>query len=182
VIRRAATARTVPSVVVALTVRAARVEDAGVIARVYNEGIADRNATFETEPRGAADVERWLDAGYPLVVAEADDGAVAGWASAPPYRPARPAYAGVADFSIYVARERRGQGVGRVLLAGLIGECEGRGYWKLLSRVFPENGASLALCRSLGFREVGVYRRHARLDGDWRDVVIVELLLGEAAV
>jgi phosphinothricin acetyltransferase len=182
VIRRVATARTVPSVLVTYTVRPARRDDAAAIALVYNDGIADRNATFETAPRTAADVERWLDAGYPLVVAEAEDGASAGWASAPPYRPARPAYAGVADFSIYVARERRGQGVGRVLLAGLVEECERRGFWKLVSRVFPENEASLALCRSLGFREVGVYRRHARLDGEWRDVVIVERLLGEAAV
>jgi phosphinothricin acetyltransferase len=65
-------------------------------------------------------------------------------------------------------------------LAALIAEAERRGYWKLVSRVFPENEASLALCRSLGFREVGVYRRHGRLDGEWRDVVIVELLLGDA--
>ena len=65
-------------------------------------------------------------------------------------------------------------------MQGLIDECERRGLWKLVSRVFPENEASLALCRSLGFREVGVYRRHAKLDGEWRDVVIVERLLGEA--
>jgi L-amino acid N-acyltransferase YncA len=71
--------------------------------------------------------------------------------------------------------------VGRVTLAALIAEAEGRGYWKLVSRIFPENEGSLALCRSLGFREVGVYRRHAKLDGMWRDVVIVERLLGEAA-
>ena len=103
------------------------------------------------------------------------------WASAPPYRRDRPAYSGVADFSIYVAREARGRRVGLATLAALIDACEGRGYWKLVSRIFPENEASLALCRSLGFREVGVYRRHGKLDGQWRDVVIVERLLGEAA-
>ena len=65
--------------------------------------------------------------------------------------------------------------------SGLIDECERRGLWKLVSRVFPENEASLALCRSLGFRDVGVYRRHAKLDGEWRDVVIVERLLGDAS-
>jgi L-amino acid N-acyltransferase YncA len=59
-----------------------------------------------------------------------------------------------------------------------VAECEARGYWKLVSRVFPENESSRALCRALGFREVGVYRRHAKLDGQWRDCVIVELLLG----
>lgn len=156
--------------------RPATPEDAGPIAQIYNEGIEDRIATFETEPRSAQDVAGWLDAGYPLLVAERD-GEVVGWASAPPYRAHRPAYAGVADFSIYVAREARGEGIGRVLLGALIRECEQRGLWKLVSRVFPENVGSLALCRSLGFREVGVYRRHARLDGEWRDCVIVERLL-----
>jgi phosphinothricin acetyltransferase len=161
-------------------IRAATRTDAAAIARIYNEGIEDRLATFETEPRRAADVERWLDDAFPLLVAE-EDAEVLAWASAPPYRARRAAYAGVADFSIYVARAARGRGVGRVLLEALIAECERRGFWKLVSRVFPENEASLALCRAAGFREVGVYRRHARLDGRWRDCVIVERLLGEAA-
>jgi len=161
--------------------RRATQDDAAAIARIYTEGIEDRLGTFETEPRSADDVLAWIEAGYPLVVAVDEVGEIAAWASAPPYRPHRPAYAGVADFSIYVAREARGRGVGRATLAGLVTEAEGRGYWKLVSRIFPENEASRALCRSLGFREVGTYRRHAKLDGMWRDVVIVELLLGEAA-
>jgi phosphinothricin acetyltransferase len=66
-------------------------------------------------------------------------------------------------------------------MEALVREAESRGFWKLVARIFPENEASLALCRALGFREVGVYRRHAKLDGEWRDVVVVELLLGEAA-
>jgi phosphinothricin acetyltransferase len=82
---------------------------------------------------------------------------------------------------VYVSRPARGLGVGRATLRALIQEAEARGYWKLLSRVFPENEASLALCRSLGFREVGTYRRHAQLDGEWKDCVIVEVLLGPAA-
>jgi L-amino acid N-acyltransferase YncA len=161
--------------------RPARPADADAIARIYNEGIADRIGTFETEPRSAGDVLRWLDAGYPLVVGEDDDGEVVAWASAPPYRAHRPAYSGVGDFSIYVARAARGRGVGRATLGALIEEAEARGYWKLVSRIFPENEASLRLCRSLGFREVGVYCRHGKLDGEWRDCVIVERLLGEAA-
>jgi len=163
-----------------LRTRLARPGDAAAIARIYNEGIEDRVGTFETEPRSPEDVGAWIDAGYPLVVGE-DGGEVVAWASAPPYRAHRRAYAGVADFSIYVARAARGRGAGRKTLAALIAEAEARGYWKLLSRIFPENEASLRLCRSLGFREVGVYRNHAKLDGVWRDVVIVELLLGEAA-
>ena len=162
-----------------MPVRAATRADAAAIARIYNEGIEDRQATFETEPRSADDVLRWLDEDVPLVVAEVD-GDVAAWASAPSYR-SRAAYAGVREFSIYVARDRRGTGLGRPTLQALIDECERRGFWKLVSRVFPENEASLALCRRLGFREVGVYRRHAKLDGRWRDVVIVERLLGAAA-
>jgi phosphinothricin acetyltransferase len=153
--------------------------DAAAIALIYNEGIDERLATFETEPRSAADIEGWLEAGFPLVVVERA-GQVVAWASAPPYRPRRPAYAGVADFSVYVARAARGHGAGRVAVQALLAECERRGYWKLVSRIFPENEASLALCRSLGFREVGVYRRHAKLDGRWMDTVVVELLIGEA--
>jgi L-amino acid N-acyltransferase YncA len=157
--------------------RPAVAADAAAIARIYNEGIQDRVATFETEPRSPEHVLGWIEADLPLVVAE--DGAdVLAWAIAHPYS-SRAAYAGVGDFSIYVARECRGRGLGRSTVEALIAECEARGYWKLLSRIFPENEASLALCRSLGFREVGVYRRHGKLDGEWRDCVIVERLLGE---
>jgi L-amino acid N-acyltransferase YncA len=165
----------------AFRTRPATQDDAEPIALIYNEGIEDRVGTFETEPRSADDVRDWIEAGYPLVVSENEAGTVVAWASASPYRAHRPAYSGVAEFSIYVARAARGQGAGRVTLAALITEAEGRGYWKLVSRIFPENEASLALCRSLGFREVGIYRRHARLEGMWRDVVIVELLIGDAA-
>ncbi|MGH7468986.1 MAG: GNAT family N-acetyltransferase [Longimicrobiales bacterium] len=115
----------------------------------------------------------------PLLVAERE-GCVLGWARAFEYR-SRAAYSGVREFSVYVAQVARGAGIGLALLQALIVECERLGHWKLLSRIFPENHASLALCRHLGFREVGVYQRHARLDGEWRDVVIVERLLGRAA-
>ena len=158
--------------------RAAQAADAGAIARVYNEGIEDRLATFETEPRSADDVVGWLDAGFPLVVVE-DGHEVVAWASAPPYSD-RKACEGVRDFSVYVARERRGHGFGKLAMEALAAECGRRGYWKLVSRVFPENQASLALCRALGFRDVGVYHRHAKLDGEWRDCLIVELLLSSS--
>jgi L-amino acid N-acyltransferase YncA len=162
--------------------RPARSDDAAAIARIYNQGIEDGLATFETRPRTADEVEGWLEEDVPVVVGE-DDGEVevVAFAAAHPYRPARECYAGIGEFSIYVAREARGRGAGKATLRALAAECGRRGYWKLLSRVFPENEASLALCRSLGFREVGVYRRHGKLDGEWKDVVIVELLVGEAA-
>jgi L-amino acid N-acyltransferase YncA len=162
-----------------MTTRLAHFDDVTAVARIYNEGIEDRVATFETEPRAAADIASWLEEDLPIVVAE-EDGEVVAWAIAHRYRE-RAAYAGVGEFSIYVARNARARGLGRMVLQALIDECERRGLWKLVSRVFSENEASLALCRSLGFREVGVYRRHAKLDGEWRDVVIVERLLGEAA-
>jgi phosphinothricin acetyltransferase len=162
-----------------VTTRVARPDDAAAIAAIYNEGIEDRVATFETEARSTTDIEAWFEEDVPLVVVESD-GEVVAWAVAHHYRD-RYAYAGVGDFSVYVARGARGRGLGSAAVEALFAECERRGMWKLVSRIFPENEASLALCRSLGFREVGVYRRHAKLDGEWRDCVIVERLLGAAA-
>ena len=163
-------------------VRRALPSDAAAIARIYNQGIEDRVATFETEPRTPPQIEALLaERGerYPTVVVERD-GAVIAWASVSRYR-SRPCYDGVGEFSVYVAREARGTGAGTAALQGLIEACERRGFWKLLSRVFPENAASRALCRKTGFREVGFYLRHGKLDGRWRDCVIVERLIGEAA-
>lgn len=156
--------------------------DAAAIASIYNEGIADGVATFETELRTSDQIAAVLiEKGekYPTLVVEGDGGIV-GWAGASSYRP-RQAYAGVADHSVYVARHARGQGVGRIALDALMREYERRGFWKLVSRIFPDNAASLALHERAGFRVVGVYRRHGKLRGAWRDTVIVEKLLGEAA-
>jgi len=143
-----------------LTTRLATSADAAAIAAIYNEGIADRIATFETEPRTVAQLSATLkDKGdrYPTVVAERD-GRVVAWASAGAYR-ARPAYAGVAEHSVYVARDARGSGAGRAALDALCRAYAERGFWKLCSRIFPENTASLALHERCGFRVVGTYRR-----------------------
>lgn len=162
-----------------MSTRLATPADAAAIARIYNEGIEDRSATFETRPRTPDDVLAWFDGIHPIVVAERD-GAVIAFAETTAYRQ-RECYAGVAEFGVYVAREHRGQGVGREVMEALIAAAESAGLWKLLSRAFVENAASRRLLARVGFREVGVYRRHARLDGRWRDVVIVERLLGGAA-
>jgi len=158
-----------------LRTRLATASDAGAITRIYNEGIEDRIATFETRPRGAEDIQGWFDGVHPIVVAE-DDGRVLAFASTSTYRP-RECYAGIAEFSVYVAREARGRGAGRVVMEALIAEAERAGFWKLVSRVFPQNTASLRLLSTVGFREVGRYEKHGKLDGEWLDVVIVERLL-----
>ncbi len=155
--------------------RPAAPDDAAVIAAIYNEGIEDRVATFETRPRSAADVRAWFDGGYPMVVVE-QDGQVIAYATTSTYRP-RDCYAGIAEFGVYVARAWRGHGAGRAALLALFQEAEAAGFWKLVSRIFVENTASRALMRSVGFREVGIYEKHGQLDGVWRDVVIVERLL-----
>ena len=164
----------------ALEIRPARHEDAAAIAAIYNQGIAERNATFETEPRSAAQMQaRIADAArHPLLVACDSTGQVLGWAGLSAYRE-RACYAGIAEFSIYLERAARGQGAGRRLLAALIDAARSHGRSKLVSRIFPFNHASRALCRALGFREVGVYEKHGRLDGRWLDVVIVERLIEE---
>lgn len=147
--------------------------DAAAIATIYNQGIEDRMATFETRLRSAQEIEQWFDGVHPIVVLETDERQVIAFASTSVYRP-RPCYAGIAEFSVYVERAWRGRGAGRQALEGLLQEAERAGFWKLVSRVFVENAASRALLRSQGFREVGVYEKHAQLDGVWRDVVIVE--------
>jgi len=152
--------------------RLAELCDAVSLAAIYNEGIADRVATFETRPRSEEDVRGWFDGRHPIVIVE-ENGQVVSFASTSTYRP-RDCYAGIAEVSVYVARDFRRRGAGRAALGALIKEAESRGFWKLVSRVFPENEASRELIRSLGFREVGIYERHGQLDGAWRDVVIVE--------
>jgi L-amino acid N-acyltransferase YncA len=152
--------------------RPASPDDAPAIAAIYNEGIEDRVATFETRLRTPGDIEAWFDGRHPSVVVEA----VVAFAATSAYRP-RACYAGVAECSVYVARAARGRGAGRAALDAVIHAARQAGYWKLLSRIFVENTASRALCRAAGFREVGVYERHARLDGAWRDVVIVERVI-----
>jgi len=152
--------------------RPATTDDAAAIARIYNEGIEERIATFETRPRAAADIEKWFDGRHPIVIIE-ESGEVIAFASTSMYRP-RDAYAGIAEFSVYAARSARGRGAGRAAMLALFEAAREAGFWKLVSRVFVENAASRALLRSVGFREVGIYERHAQLDGIWRDVVIVE--------
>ncbi len=157
--------------------RQATPQDTGAIARIYNEGIEDRVATFETRVRSPEDIRAWFDGIHPIVVVE-EDGEIIAFAATSSYRN-RECYAGIAETSLYVARGHRRRGAGRLAMTALLKAAREAGFWKLLSRVFPENDSSRALVRSMGFREVGTYEKHGRLDGAWRDVIIVELLIPE---
>src|SRR5438876_6818970 len=138
--------------------RAATLNDTEAIARIYNDGIADRIATFETQPRSSKDIESWFDGSHPVVVVE-DSGTLIAFASTSTYRP-RACYAGIAEYSVYVARQARSCGAGRLAMHALITAAEQAGFWKLVSRIFTDNTPSRRLMQSLGFREVGIYEKH----------------------
>jgi L-amino acid N-acyltransferase YncA len=157
--------------------RAAVAADAAAITRIYNQGIEEGSATFETRPRTEDDVRAWFGQRFPVVVVESG-GEVVAFAGISEYRP-RECYAGIGEFSVYVERGRRGLGLGLVAMETLVEAARAAGFWKLVSRVFVENLASRSLLREVGFREVGIYERHARIRGVWKDVVIVERLLDE---
>jgi L-amino acid N-acyltransferase YncA len=159
-----------------MMIRPATEADTQTIADIYNQGIRTRQATFDIHERTANDIRTWLDdKAHPLLVAEKEN-EVLGWVHASSYR-ARACYSGVAEFSIYIAEKARGRGVGDALMKVFIPACEEKGIWKILSRIFPENVASRNLCKRHGFREVGTYEKHAKLEGVWKDVVIVERLI-----
>ncbi len=170
-----------------ISVRKAGPSDARRIAEIYNEGIKERSATFETELRTEKAMRKWLrdhDGHHPVLVAtvesdsEIGNGTVVGWTSVTAYRP-RACYSGVGEFSVYVKSGYSGKGIGKKLILSLVDEATKLGYWKLLSRIFTFNTASRGLCKKCGFREVGIYRKHGKLDGKWLDTVIVERLIPE---
>jgi len=163
-----------------VVIRPAEPRDAEAVTAIYNHGIEQREATFETRPRQPNEIAGWLDEGRPFLVATDDTGRVLGFARVSAYS-VRTAYAGVGEHGVYVDPQARGRNVGRQLMQALAEAAETAGYYKLTSRVFTTNAASLALHRASGFTEVGVQRRHGRLDGHWKDTVLVERLLGDAA-
>jgi phosphinothricin acetyltransferase len=160
-----------------VVVRPADPTDAEAIARIYAEGVSERIATFQTRAPGRDEIAAQIAAGGLMLVAEAG-GPVVGWASLRAYDDPHDYYAGVGEATLYVERAARRGGAGRALLNALAGEAERRGYRKLIGKVFTSNGPSIALVRSCGWREVGVHRRHGLLDGEWKDVLLVERLLG----
>jgi phosphinothricin acetyltransferase len=160
-------------------VRAATLDDADAICRIYNQGIEDRVATLETELRTPEERRHWLASRgprHPVIVADDQRGEVVGWGSLNVFN-AREAYRFVADFSVYVDRAWRGKGVGRVLLERLVDLGRRHGYHKLVLSAFPTNESGMALYEKMGFRTVGVYREQGMLDGRWVDTIAMEKLL-----
>jgi L-amino acid N-acyltransferase YncA len=150
-------------------IRALEARDWPAVRTIFEEGIATGQATFETE---APSWEAWDGAHSHALVAE-DDGEVVGWTALSPYS-SRPCYAGVAEESVYVAARARGRGIGRALLEAMIDHSERNGIWTLQAGVFPENRASVTLHLSCGFRAVGLQERIGQLNGEWRDVLLLE--------
>jgi len=157
-------------------VRAMTADDWPAVREIYAAGIAAGNATFESEPPAweAFDAGKRQD----LRLVAVDEGAVVGWAAASPIS-SRPVYAGVVEHSLYVASDRQGRGVGRILLDALLARADELGVWTVQSAIFPENTASLHLHESAGFRVVGRRERIALMatgpwSGQWRDTILIE--------
>lgn len=156
-------------------VRPATVGDAEVICGIYNAALVERRSTFETESRSARDfADRIEDGRFPFLVATAPE--VVGWGGLAPYSN-RPCYSGIAECSVYVAAAARGRGVGTSLTEALANAAHESGFHKLIGKVFTDNTASVRLVGRCGFASVGLHRRHGQLDGEWRDVLVVERLL-----
>ena len=159
-----------------VTVRPMTAADWPDVERIYREGIATGNATFEAAPPSWEEFDREKVADPRLVAVE--DDAIVGWAAAGRVS-SRCVYEGVLEHSVYVAESARGHGVGRVLLDAFLRAAEAARIWTVQSGVFPENEPSLALHRELGFRTVGTRERVGKMGygpyaGEWRDVVMIE--------
>jgi phosphinothricin acetyltransferase len=155
-------------------IRALTAEDWPTVESIYAEGIATRQATFETATPSWDEFDATHHSEHRLVAVE--DGHVVGWVALAPTS-SRSCYAGVAESSVYVAESARSRGVGRALMDALLASADSGGIWTIHADMFPENAASLALHERLGFRLVGRFERIAQLDGVWRDTVLLELRL-----
>ena len=154
-----------------LSVEQMRAEHWPAVERIYAQGLATGNASFETETPSWQRFQGGHLPGHLLVALDADT--VLGWAVLSPVSD-RCAYQGVAEDSVYVAEAARGRGVGRALLTQLTWRAESAGIWTVQAGMFPENTASIALHHTCGFRTVGVRERLGQREGIWRDVLLLE--------
>ena len=163
-----------------LVVRAARIDDAKEIARIYNQGVQDRTATFENAYVTPEERYLWLVARpdrYPVLVAEVKH-TMMGWASLTPYSPRR-CYEGIAELSIYIDRSLRGHGVGHELMNTMQKVACEKGYHKLIGRIIAANDGARVLCKETGWKEVGIHEAHGKLGGEWHDLALVEFAIPE---
>jgi phosphinothricin acetyltransferase len=161
-----------------LSVRRASTDDLEAIRGIYNEGIEDRVATLDREPKSRQEIEQWWSAhdGRYAVLVAIESGDIVGWAALNAFSQ-RCAHSNIADLSVYVARRSRGQGVGYALLSALVQEAARNGFHKIVLHALDSNESGKRLYRKSGFREVGVFKQHGALDGRYVDVVALELLL-----
>jgi L-amino acid N-acyltransferase len=164
-----------------LTFRTRPVErrDADALRAIYNVEVAESTVTFDLVPRSLAEQLVWIDehsGGHPAIVAVDDDGEVGGFASLTPYRP-RPAYAPTVEDSVYVRRDLRGHGVGRLLLGDLVDRARDHGFHSVIARIVGDHDASIALHSACGFEPVGREREVGRKFNRWLDVVLMQNML-----
>ncbi|MEW9121247.1 MAG: arsinothricin resistance N-acetyltransferase ArsN1 family A [Thermotaleaceae bacterium] len=159
--------------------RTAQLEDIPDITKIYNQGIADRIATLETRLRTEEEMKEWLenrDEKHKVIVATDERNRAFGWSSLNVFN-SRCCYSGVVDISVYVEREMRGKGLGKILLKALTKTAKEEGFHKLVLSTFHKNEGGKRLYQASGFREVGTYMKQGLLDGEWIDVTIMEKLL-----
>lgn len=161
-----------------MQVRLAELEDAEAIRAIYNAEVLGSTVTFDLRPRSLDEQRRWLTArsGVHAVIVAEDDGEVVGFASISPYRD-RPAYRSTVEDSVYVRADRRGQGVGRLLLEELVKVATQRGFHSMIARIVGGHEASIALHRDAGFELVGIEREVGRKFNRWLDVVLMQRML-----
>jgi phosphinothricin acetyltransferase len=163
-----------------LKIRAARIDDAKEIARIYNQGVQDRAATFENSYVTPEERYMWLAARpdkFPVLVAEVKH-SLMGWAALYPYSP-RHCYEGIAELSIYIERSLRGHGVAQELMKAMQNVAREKGFYKIVGRIMAVNEGARKLCQSTGWKEVGLHEKHGKLGGEWHDLVLVEFLIPE---
>src|SRR4051794_22929654 len=161
-------------------IRPATSADAEAMAEIYNQGIAERVATFETRAKSAEDLTELIEGDGMVLVAEQESKVLA-FVKVGPYDDASHYYSGIGEATLYVDPGARRSGLGRALMEAVAEAAEERGYYKLIGKIFTSNAPSIAMVKGCGWSEVGVHRRHGRLDGQWKDVLVVERLLGDAA-
>lgn len=153
--------------------------DAEALRAIYNVEVLESTVTFDLRPRSLAEQLAWVDdhsGGHPAIVAVGPDDEVVGFASLSPYRP-RPAYSTTVEDSIYVRRDLRGQGVGRLLLGDLVALAAEHGFHSVIGRIVGDHDASIALHAACGFGQVGREQEVGRKFNRWLDVVLMQKML-----